>query len=260
MWALDKLEFHHNWISPWLLSSYPFLADYAWYLPPETQVMGEWAYWIVLDAEKYKRVYKIWNNSDNSESLQREYTHHVAFYLWSEEVKSENPRIYENFRIPQINESPVKFSSRNERLFLYEMEKINWVSLLSLLIKKSLWINIEWLSDYEIEKIYVEKTWLEIDKFRNWDYLNSNNTEAKKFIKKVSHWAKKSVWEPFTSYIFHECFPEYYDAFADFLQKLKKKWLRHTDLHAKNIMISYGRDWKPIFYIIDFWIVEIHRH
>jgi len=61
----------------------------------------------------------------------------------------------------------------------------------------------------------------------------------------------------FSMLLFKKYFPELYEEISEILFELKKAWYKHTDLHAKNLMISFDKNWDPIVYLIDFWIVDI---
>ncbi len=246
------------------VSSFDFLDEYSEYFE-KIDILWEWNYWVVVDWW-YEKVYKLWRNIDFSNSLRKEYYNHLKFYMWLEELKSIdwNKDKYKNFRVPEVARSPelVSWKISWEELFIYEMEKIKWHNLLSYLIKEELekeWIqiNLDMISDREAEDLYTKHIWKSINALRNWLLIDMTNQD-RKFMKKVQKWAQKWVWNSFPSLLFSKYFPDLYDQIADAIFDLKKMWYKHTDLHAKNIMISYEA-WEPYIYLIDFWIVDIKK-
>lgn len=248
----------------WLLDKYPFLSEYEDYLPlSKIEITWEWNYCIIINWPS-ERVYKIWKNSEFSKDLEREYQNHLRFYLGLEKLL-ETVKINKWICIPEVAEKPkiIEWKLSGEKLFIYEMERVNWKNLLSYLIKEELeklgvTINFDNNTDLSLEKLYISKTWGNIDDLRNWIWINIEN-EGKKFIKSIKKWQKKWVWSPFPSYLFQKYFPEQYELISELLFRLKKSGYKHLDLHAKNIMIAYENK-KPIIYIIDFWIVNINSN
>lgn len=246
------------------VSSFDFLDEYSDYFS-EINILWEWNYWVILDWG-YEKVYKLWRNQDYSGSLRREYHNHIKFYMWFEDLKSKdwNKQRYKNFRIPEVARYPemITWKISWEELFIYEMEKIDWSNLLSYLIKQELekiWVKIDLntLNDKQVEELYTQHIWKSIDALRNWLFIDMSN-EDKKFMKQIKKWTHKSVWNPFPSLLFSKYFPDLYDQISNAIFDLKKMWYKHTDLHAKNIMISYNK-WEPYVYLIDFWIVDIKK-
>lgn len=247
-----------------LYSMFPFLEEYKDHIT-NPKVMWEWNYWVVVDWW-YERIYKIWRNKDFSDDLKTEYRNHVKFYMALESLKTKdwNSR-FPNLRIPEVIKNPflIQWSKSQEELFIYEMEKIHWNNLLSYLIKEELWkiwidIDLNDYSDREMEILYLKHIWKWINALRNWQYMDLQDSD-RKFIKSVQRWVVKWVWNAFPSFLFKRYFPELYEQISDALFELKKIWYKHTDLHAKNLMISFDENWKPIIYLIDFWIVDIKK-
>lgn len=248
-----------------LLSNFPFLEDYSDYLK-DAKVMWEWNYWVVVDWW-YERIYKIWRNKDFSDDLKSEYWNHVKFYMWLEKLKSIdwNSEKYKNIRIPEVIKNPflITWKVTKDKLFIYEMEKIHWNNLLSYLIKEELekiWIKLDLkdFTDREMEMLYTKHIWKWINALRNWQYMDLTEMD-RKFIKSVQRWLNKSVWNAFPSFLFKRYFPDLYEQISQALFELKKSWYKHTDLHAKNLMISFDENNNPIVYLIDFWIVDIKK-
>lgn len=246
---------------------FPFLDDY-WDHIKDPEVIWEWNYWVVVDGW-YERIYKLWKNKDFSDALRREYNDHCKFYLWYEKIKSktenENNPKYAKLRIPEVLINPrlIQWKNSKEELFIYEMEKIHGHNLLSYLIREELEkvnivVNLDDYSDREMELLYSQHIWKSIDSLRNWVFMDLTN-EDRKFMKSVWNWVIKWVWNSFPSLLFKKYFPELYEEISEILFELKKAWYKHTDLHAKNLMISFDKNWNPIVYLIDFWIVDIKK-
>ena len=247
-----------------IYKQYPFLEEYKEHIKlSEIDIIWEWNYWIILNWP-LERVYKIWKNSNFSQQLQKEYNNHIKFYIALEELKDKLD-CNESLFIPEVAKKPkiIEWKLSWEDLFIYEMEKIKWKTLLSYLIKEELenqWleINLSNYTDYSLEELYKQKTWKDIDELRNWTWVDIDN-EGKKLMKSIQKWQKKWVWEQFPSYLINKYFPEQYKDISELLFKLKKMWYKHLDLHSKNFMITYHKN-KPQIYIIDFWIVKINNN
>ena len=240
-----------------------FLEEYEDFLE-YSEIIWEWHYGVVVDWW-FEKIYKIWKNEEYSRELRWEYEKHFEFYNALQSIKNESSEnMYKNFRIPEVAKKPISiiWKYSQDTLFVYEMEKIEWNNLLSYLIVDTLlnmWIEVD-IRDYtdiQLEKLYKKHTWKDIDGLRNWLWVELS-MEERKFMKSITKWAKKWVWEPFASVMFSRYFKDLYPQISEIIANLKKKWYKHTDLHLKNIMISH-ENWEPMVYMIDFWIAEIPK-
>ncbi|NVP17337.1 hypothetical protein HUU51_01340 [Candidatus Gracilibacteria bacterium] len=246
---------------------FPFLDDYGDHIK-DPEVIGEGNYGVVVDGG-YERIYKLGKNKDFSDALRREYNDHCKFYLGYEKIKSkpenENNPKYAKLRIPEVLINPRLIQGKNskEELFIYEMEKIHGHNLLSYLIREELQkinivVNLDDYSDREMELLYSQHIGKSIDLLRNGVFMDLTN-EDRKFMKSVGNGVIKGVGNSFPSLLFKKYFPELYEEISEILFELKKAGYKHTDLHAKNLMISFDKNGNPIVYLIDFGIVDIKK-
>lgn len=212
---------------------------YWWHIDTE-RLLWEWQNAIILQhPNKWNRVLKVarqWIKDD----IIKEFNSHEAFFKTLEKWKIEFPwELSDNIKIPEIK----KWSWNNPVYF--EMEKIDWQSFKSLFYREKYATQLERLhskdellimSDARLEWI-VRELWLDpipsmIVPF-DWWYLKALFKESQEFM-----WNK--IRNPITK-------QEY--ELGSVLGFLDWKWLKHTDMHCWNFMLS--RDWKTTF-IIDF--------
>lgn len=246
---------------------FPFLSEYEDVLLEGSEILWEWNFGIVLSGPKEK-VYKIGRDKKNSDKLEKEYLKHYDFYMFLDELKEQEEfkELFQRFFIPEIpheNVIPVKGKVSWERLFLYEMEKINGFSLnyhhVCALFRDDVPSAMQ-------DKIFSNESDLEEYLINNdcnpWHVLRQDSLRSANydglFPKGFFAWYDAEEINQFyrTVKLFELYCPQLKDNFIQLLIEMYYNGYRHIDLHGKNVMISYDKNKEPIVYLIDFWISE----
>ncbi len=223
MWSIESFNSIHT---PY--EKYLFLDDYReffWELKNE-DILWEWNYGIVIAWPGREKVYKIWKTIEASQELENEYKNHISFYLWI----GENWNKW-NISIPFVAIEPKKIRNKNwDKLIIYEMERISWISILRHDLLKQYTKELEWFDHLSDTKLL--------------NRLRKNGTLSEtEYLLFYSNGLR----------ILTENFPDLWEELRELLDNLKVNWIEHLDLHAWNIMIDTNhKDW-PQIYIIDFW-------
>lgn len=222
-----------------LLIIYPFLVNYienikyyfweTWFT--KNDILWQWDFGLVIKLPN-NRVMKIWKTKEDSDKLSEESINQEAFYLKLIELREKhwNKIIPNWFKIPIVMESPLK---NDNWYYSFEMEFIGWITLRNLDIKANFRDKLEWLSLEEIEKMNDT----DLENFLIWKWLT---------IDEIVYISYNWVW------ILESYFKEKWQIVRNILELLKIDWYEHTDLHTKNIMLS----WDDII-MIDYWIVIV---
>jgi len=221
---------------------YSFLEKYREYFwdIDRNDIIWEWNNAIILNhptrKDKVVKISKDWKVDD----LEQEYFNHMKFYetirKWHLEWK-----VPSNIQIWKISEF-----MKNEK-WIYVMDRIEWQSLYTWHYKER----------YE-EKLtlYSKKTWIDIDKLTDNQFIDLLDKLKLDRVYWFDWWW--DIWEKYNQKLLWS----YYrgiimrDDIQQWLKYLKERWLEHTDLHPKNIMVKFEWD-IPVFYIIDFARVNI---
>ncbi len=251
-------------------SDYDFLKDYKGVLWEDLtigDIVWEWNNALILrhpnKTDKVLKIAKPWR----TDKLDVEFDIHMLFRKWLKDLKKEFKwtaewDILENFNIPEIK----SFGNID---WIYEMEKINWLSVKSIIhldyykndlnnLPKDLykwnfnnnlinffeenWLSKKnilrlkenWITDNEV-KLFLENKWLKT--YPEWKKYNKE--QNKDYVQNLQ---KERFTNDFRK---NEIIP--------FKEALEKNWYYHNDVHWWNIMID--EEWKK--YLIDFWNSEV---
>jgi hypothetical protein len=235
----------------------------------EKDIIWEWNNWIILKHpsknDKVLKIAKQWN----VDSLEKEFENHYLFERWLDKLKKELwwTKWYEKikgFYIPKIEK--YKWIE-----WLYQIERINWLSLKSIVhlefnkanlidVPSNLynWFNksdfIEFFSKNWASKEFIEK--IKKESLTDNDIISFLREKWLKVYPDWNQWFKeknKSYVEKFIRTWFTNEF--YKKEITPFNDILKENWFYHNDIHWWNYMI--WTDWKK--YMIDFWNSEYKK-
>ena len=259
--VIEKLSWNKN---------YDFLNDYKdvlWQDLTINDIVWEWNNALILKhpdkIDKVLKIAKPWR----TDKLDVEFDNHMLFIKWLKELKKEYKwtmewDILSHFNIPEIK-------SLNGIDGMYEMEKINWLSVKSIIhldyyknslnnLPKDLY---KWNFNENLIKFF-EKNWLskkEILRLKeNW--ITDNDIKRfleNKWLKTYPEWKKfnkeqnKDYVQDLIRWRFTNDFRK--NEIIPFKEVLEKNWYYHNDVHWWNIMID--ENWKK--YLIDFWNSEV---
>ncbi len=233
---LDKPEFRflNN-------PEYKELLDLYWWNIDIEKLLWEWQNAIILQhPHKWNRVLKIAKEWARDDIIQ-EFDNHQKFYETLEQWRIDFPwQLGENVKIPVVRKGNWK------NPIYFEMERIHWQSFKSLFYREKYASQLEKIysqeelrkiSDAKLERVVEELWWDIIPRIIvAWDgwFSKALFNESQAFMwNKIRDPLKKQEYELWNTLSF-----------------LDWKWLKHTDMHSWNFMVS--RDWKTT-YIIDFW-------
>jgi len=253
------------------LKEYKFLEKYKdvlWEDLKISDIVWEWNNAVILKhpnkIDKVLKIAKPWR----TDKLDVEFDNHAKFWEFLDELKLDislsldDKKIIENFYIPEIK-------SLNGIDGIYEMEKINWLSIKSIIhldyyknnlvnLPKNLykwgfnnnlikffeenWLSKKeilrlkenWITDNDV-KMFLENKWL-----KNYpEWKNFNKEKNKDYVQDLIKWRFTNDFRK------NEIIP--------FKEVLENNWYYHNDVHWWNIMID--KNWKK--YLIDFWNSEV---
>lgn len=227
---------------------YKELLELYWWVIDREKLLWEWQNAIILQHPNKKngilKVAKEWAKDD----IVQEFKSHETFYNTLEQWKIDFKwQLSKKIKIPFVEtwkwKNPVYF----------EMEKIDGQSFKSLFYKEKYKEQLEKaytknelakMSDSKLEES-VKNLWLDtVPTFifnGDWGFSKALYNESQTFmwnkIRDPLKWKETELWNT--------------------LSFLDWKWLRHTDMHSGNFMLS--RDWKTT-YIIDFWNTNLNSN
>lgn len=202
-------------------------------------LIWEWNNAVILKhPNKNNKVIKV--SKDWWDDLQKEFINHDWFLKWLDRMLLESKwtdkeNILKSIKIPEV---------KDLWWWVYEMEKINWLSFRNIIhleyYKENLKDvkNLDTMNDFEVNKLLEER------KLKTHPWTQSkeseiiskmNNNEAKEYLNFVF----KLEWE------WNKAERE---KINPFLNIMKKEWYFHNDAHWWNYMRS--NDWK--IYMIDY--------
>jgi hypothetical protein len=229
---------------------YDFLEKYRDILGDklsEKDIIWEWNNWIILKhPSKNDKVLKIAKEWEDIDKLDLEYVNHREFEEILFKLKSlykDTPKwiLLEKYFVPNINKV---------EKWVFEMEKINWLSYKNLVHldfhKNNLNdIDNKNITDSDLEKI-LDKRWLvkhPLSETIEDEMMESMSTnEAKDFLTQI-YWIE-AIWEKSFS-----------RDIKPLLNILEENGFKHNDEHWWNFMKTLN--WE--IYIIDFWRSKITK-
>lgn len=225
---------------------YKELLELYWWNIDIEKLLWEWQNAIILQhPNKWNRILKVareWARDD----IVQEFNSHETFFKTLEKWKIDFPwQLSDNIKIPEVK----KWNWNNPIYF--EMERVDWQSFKSLFYREKYATQLEKshskedlakMSDAKLEKV-LKKLGLDPipSVILNWDWW---------FTKALFSESQTFMWNRIRDPIRRQ---EY--ELWNTLSFLDWKWLRYTDMHSWNFMLS--RDWKNT-YIIDFWNTNLN--
>ena len=212
----------------------------------QNDIIGEGNNAIILQhPNKWNRILKVAKEWARDDIIQ-EFNNHETFFKVLEKWKIDFPwQLSENVKIPEVK----KWNW--DSLIYFEMEKIDWLSFKSLFFREKYATQLEKayskedlakMSDAKLEWV-MKELWL--DPIPSV-ILNSDGWFSKALFSESQTFMWSRIRDPVRK-------KEY--ELWNTLSFLDWKWLRHTDMHSWNFMLS--RDWKTT-YIIDFWNTNLN--